>query len=63
VRHIEAENIHARIHEFADHLRRIRGGAEGGNDFCPANGSSLHGQNIQLRGAMKSLFGLFAARN
>ena len=27
VRHVQAENIHARIHELADHLGGIRGGA------------------------------------
>jgi hypothetical protein len=56
VRHIEAENVDARVHELANHLGGIGGGAECGNDFCPANGSLSHGQNILLRYTMKSFF-------
>jgi hypothetical protein len=46
VRHIEAENIHARIHELADHRGGIRRGAKGGNDFRPAQSPFKHGGKI-----------------
>jgi ferredoxin len=42
MRHIEAEDIHARIHELADHFGGVRDGAKGGNDFSVTQQSSLH---------------------
>ena len=37
VRHVEPENVDARVNQLADHFGRIRGRAERGNDFCPAH--------------------------
>jgi hypothetical protein len=54
VRHVEAENIHARVHQPADHPGGIGGGAERGNDFGAADGSLSHAQNIQSGGALES---------
>jgi hypothetical protein len=54
VRHVQPENIHAGIHQLADHLGGIRGRAKGGNDFCAAQSASLHGAIITTKGANKS---------
>ncbi len=48
VRHVQAEDVHARVHELADHLGGIRGRTKGGNDFRSAhNDASLHGRRIK----------------
>jgi hypothetical protein len=53
VGHIQTENIHARVHQLADHFGGIGGGAEGCNDFCPPEAAPLHGLKIILLAAIK----------
>jgi hypothetical protein len=55
VRHVEAENVDARVHQFPDHFGGVRGRAKGGYDFGAAERSSLHGLKIILLLAIKKL--------
>ena len=37
VRHVQPRDIHAGGHQLPEHLRRFRGGAEGGDNFCASH--------------------------
>jgi hypothetical protein len=56
VGHVQAENIHARVNQFADHLGEIGGGAEGRDNFRPPEAAPLHGLKIILLAAIKKHF-------
>jgi hypothetical protein len=54
VGHVQAKDVDSCVHELANHRGGICGGSEGGNNFCPANSSSIHHRSIKRRRAIKS---------
>ena len=53
VGHVEAENVHAGLDQLGEHFGRIRGGAEGGDDFGVAHNIEVNSSRC-IKGECKA---------